>query len=135
MVLNVVGALLIHDNKILLPKRAPTLKKMPDKYEFPGGKVEQGESLKDALVRELKEELSIDVDICDIIDFPNNYLITNNFTLTIFIIKKWNNTLTINTEINSEILEVELDRLHNVDDLLETNKLLIPAIFKFIKEL
>ena len=131
--LNVVGAVLIDNNYILLPKRSYKLKKMPNKYEFPGGKVEENETLKEALKRELNEELSIEVNIIDIIEFPNNVLINENLILIIFIIKKWKNKLTINPEINSEILQVKLDKLKNVEDLLETDKELIPSILKFLK--
>ena len=131
--LNVVASVLINNDKIILPKRSKTLKKMPDMYEFPGGKVEQGETLKEALKRELNEELSIDVNIKDIIEFPNNVLETERFILTVFIVKKWNNELTINSEINSTFLEVTLDELINVEDLLETDKQLIPSLLKFLK--
>ena len=131
--LNVVGAVLIKDNKIILPKRASNLKVLPDKYEFPGGKVEKNETLKEALKRELYEELSIDVDIEDIIDFPKNDLKTDKIMLTVFIINKWKNDLIINPEINSEILTVNLNELKNVEDLLDTDKELIPAILQFLK--
>ena len=130
--LNVVGAVLIQNNKILLPKRSANLKKMPNKYEFPGGKIEESESLKEGLKRELSEELCIDVNIEDIIEFPNNVLKTEKFILTIYIIKKWENELTINHEINSEILEVNIHELINVEELLETDKQLIPAILAFL---
>jgi 8-oxo-dGTP diphosphatase len=131
--LQVVGAVLIKNNKVLLPKRSANLKKMPNKYEFPGGKVEKGESLKEGLKRELKEELSIDVNIEDIIDFPKNVLTTDKFDLTIFTIEKWKNELTINPEINSSILEVTLEQLKNVEGLLDTDKELIPSIIAFLK--
>lgn len=131
--LNVVGAVLIQNNKILLPKRSANLKKMPNKYEFPGGKVEENELLKEGLKRELFEELCINVNIEDIIEFPNNVLKTEKFILTIYIIKKWEGELTINHEINSEILEVNIHELINVEELLETDKQLIPAINEFFK--
>ena len=131
--LNVVGAVLIQNNKILLPKRSANLKKMPNKYEFPGGKIEESESLKEGLKRELFEELCINVNIEDIIEFPNNVLKTEKFILTIYIIKKWEGELTINPEINSEILEVNIHELINVEELLETDKQLIPAILAFLK--
>ena len=131
--LNVVSAVLIKDNKIILPKRASNLKVMPDKYEFPGGKVEENETLEEALKRELYEELSIDVDIEDIIDFPKNDLKTDKIMLTVFIINNWKNDLIINPEINSEILTVNLDELKNVENLLDTDKELIPAILQFLK--
>ena len=130
--LNVVGAVLIQNNKILLPKRSANLKKMPNKYEFPGGKVEENELLKEGLKRELFEELCINVNIEDIIEFPNNVLKTEKFILTIYIIKKWEGELTINHEINSEILEVNIHELINVEELLETDKQLIPAILAFL---
>lgn len=133
--LNVVGAVLIQNNKILIPKRSANLKKMPNMYEFPGGKIEDSESLKEGLKRELFEELCINVNIKDIIEFPNNVLKTEKFILTIYIIKKWEGELTINHEINSEILEVNIHELINVEELLETDKQLIPAILEFLTTL
>ena len=131
--LNVVGAVLLKDDTtILLPKRSNNLKKMPNKYEFPGGKVEKNETLKEALQRELNEELLINVDLQDIIEFPNNVLKTEKFVLTIYIVKIWENELTINPEINSTILEVNIHELINVEELLETDKELIPAILAFL---
>ena len=41
--------------------------------------------------------------------------------------------LTINPEINSEILIIKLNELEHVNDLLETDKLIIPAIINFLK--
>jgi 8-oxo-dGTP diphosphatase len=130
---NVVGAVLIEKNKIILPKRSEMLKKMPNKFEFPGGKVEKNETLKEALKRELQEELSIDVDFENIIEFPNNVLATEKFTLSIFLVKKWKNEITLNPEINSEIIKVDFDELKNVEDLLETDKHLIPAILNYLR--
>jgi len=53
------GALLDSDGRVLLAKR-PVGKSLAGKWEFPGGKVEAGETPEAALVRELQEELSID---------------------------------------------------------------------------
>src|SRR5436305_15137950 len=58
----VVAALIIRDNKILICQRTEA-QAMPLKWEFPGGKVERDEDLKDALHRELDEELGIDAVI------------------------------------------------------------------------
>ena len=81
--MEVVGGVLVRNNKILLPKRSYMLSKYPGFYEFPGGKVEKGETLKFALKRELFEELSIDVDEQDILEFEENNLKTKDMNLII----------------------------------------------------
>ena len=53
-------ALIDPDGRVLLAQR-PEGKSMAGLWEFPGGKVEQGESPEVALIRELKEELGIDI--------------------------------------------------------------------------
>ncbi len=53
-------ALIDAKGKILLTKR-PEGKSMAGLWEFPGGKVEEGEAPESAVIRELKEELGIDV--------------------------------------------------------------------------
>ena len=62
MAKQVVAALIIRENTILICQRAEG-QAMPFKWEFPGGKVEPDEDLKDALHRELEEELGIDAVI------------------------------------------------------------------------
>ena len=52
-------ALIDNDGRVLLAQR-PEGKAMAGLWEFPGGKIEQGETPEQALVRELKEELDID---------------------------------------------------------------------------
>lgn len=53
-------AVIIKDNKILLLRR---IKNGEEYFVFPGGGVEKGESIKDATVREMKEEFCIDIKI------------------------------------------------------------------------
>ncbi len=56
----VVGVIINIDNQILIAKRA-NHQHQGDKWEFPGGKVEKAETPQQALQRELKEELGIDI--------------------------------------------------------------------------
>ena len=55
----VAVAMVDPDGRVLMAKR-PEGKKMAGLWEFPGGKVDEGESLEAALIRELKEELDVD---------------------------------------------------------------------------
>jgi 8-oxo-dGTP diphosphatase len=61
LVLVAAVALIDPDGRVLLAKR-PEGKTMAGLWEFPGGKVEQGERPETALIRELKEELNINVE-------------------------------------------------------------------------
>jgi 8-oxo-dGTP diphosphatase len=57
----VVGALIVHERKLLLVKRSVDPAK--GKWSIPGGAVELGEKMRDAVIREVKEECSLDVEI------------------------------------------------------------------------
>jgi mutator protein MutT len=59
---DVVAAVMMRDGKILIGQRKGT-GRHPLKWEFPGGKVEPGEDLRAALVRELREELEVEAVI------------------------------------------------------------------------
>jgi len=58
----VVAALIFQDDKLLVCQRTRH-QTMPLKWEFPGGKIEEGEQPRDALRRELEEELGINAKI------------------------------------------------------------------------
>ena len=72
--LEVVGAVIQYDGKILCMQRgAGKYDYVSYKYEFPGGKVEAGETHPEALMRELREEMNFDVSITE-----EDYLTTVN---------------------------------------------------------
>jgi 8-oxo-dGTP diphosphatase len=71
----VVAALILREQKLLVCQRTRH-QTMPLKWEFPGGKIEEGEQPRDALRRELEEELGIDAQIGDEVarirhEYPN----------------------------------------------------------------
>jgi 8-oxo-dGTP diphosphatase len=71
----VVAALIWQNGKILICQRTRH-QRMPLKWEFPGGKIEEGEQPRDALRRELDEELGITAVIGDEVarirhEYPN----------------------------------------------------------------
>lgn len=57
--INVAAAVLIDNGQVLMAKRRGGY--LDNLWEFPGGKLEKGESAEDAAARELKEELDIDI--------------------------------------------------------------------------
>ena len=65
--IEVVGAVIIKDGLILCAQRGST-GKLPGMWEFPGGKIEPGESATEALVREITEELSVTIEVNEFIN-------------------------------------------------------------------
>ena len=60
--IDVAAAVIFSDNKVFLARRAEG-QRLAGFWEFPGGKIEQGESGAEAIAREIKEELGIDVQV------------------------------------------------------------------------
>ena len=59
--MEVVCGILIWNDKVLIGKRKLTNEHLPGKWEFPGGKMEEGETFDETIIREFKEELDIDI--------------------------------------------------------------------------
>ena len=79
----VVAALIVKDGKFLVCQRTRH-QTMPLKWEFPGGKIEQGEQPRDAMHRELEEELGIDAKVGDEVarmrhEYPNRSVVELRF--------------------------------------------------------
>ena len=64
--IKVVAAIIIDGGKIFATQRG--YGEFKDGWEFPGGKVEEGEALEDALVREIKEELDTEIVVEELLD-------------------------------------------------------------------
>ena len=60
--IDVTAAILIKDGRVLIAKRKAT-DRLANKWEFPGGKVEDNETPEECLKREMQEELGIDVTV------------------------------------------------------------------------
>src|SRR6266481_1200368 len=95
VVLVVAVALIDVDGRVLLAER-PEGKSMAGLWEFPGGKVHDGETPEAALIRELKEELGIDVTASCLAPFtfashayPGFHLL-----MPLYVCRKWQGSVT-----------------------------------------
>ena len=70
--LTVRGIIRNDSGEILIVKRHPKSRTDPEMWELPGGKVEKGEHFADALVREIKEETDLDVEVGDFCEAVQN---------------------------------------------------------------
>jgi len=76
--IEVVAAIIKQDNKIFTTRRSTG--EFKNMWEFPGGKIELGETRGEALRREIKEELELDIDI-------SSYLTTIDYDYSKFHLK------------------------------------------------
>ncbi|MBP2643090.1 MAG: hydrolase [Firmicutes bacterium] len=67
MIKKVTAAIVVKNNKFLIAQRSPTFK-VPYKWEFPGGKMEDGETPEQCLEREILEELNIKILVTNFFD-------------------------------------------------------------------
>jgi len=88
------GALVDEQGRVLVTCR-PEGKSMVGKWEFPGGKVEPGETPEQALIRELKEELDIDVtqNCLAPLSFASHTYEDFHLLMPLFVCRKWQGSI------------------------------------------
>lgn len=85
----VVAALIVKDGRILVCQRTRH-QTMPLKWEFPGGKIEEGEQPRNALERELEEELGVNATIGDeVARIHHEYRRGNSVELRFFVVREY----------------------------------------------
>lgn len=128
-----VTAIIIKDEKILMQKRTDDLGSHKDKWTTPSGFVETNEHPEEAIVREVKEELNIDIKIKSVIpaidSFPNHkdkfHMIYIAYECEVI------NGEASNTDEDGDISDIEwvpLDQLGDLDTIRGT----MPPITTFL---
>ena len=119
-------ALIDDENKILIGKR-PAGKAFENLWEFPGGKVKKNETAEQALIRETKEEINIDLsDNCIAPLSFSTYKSENiNIIILLFISRKWN--LDPICKIHTELRWVKANNL-NKYNMPPANKFLVTSL-------
>ena len=110
--LNVVCAVIEKDNKIFCCKRSDK-KDCPNKWEFPGGKIEAGETEEEALKREIREEIGVEIDIKHHLITINHSYETFSLTLDVYKCELRNGVVTLYEHIDS--IWCEKDKLKELD--------------------
>lgn len=123
--IEVVAAVIVHENKVFCTQRG--YGEFKDMWEFPGGKMEPGETPQEALKREIREELATEIEVGDFIhtiewDYPKFHLTMHCFFCRVI-------------KGNLQLLEheaakwVEKDKLDEVD-WLPADRTIIPMLKK-----
>jgi len=124
IVRKVTAALMMKDNLILIAKRKPDAE-LANVWEFPGGKIEAGETPEECLRREMKEEFNIDVTVDDF--FANSIYHYEHGSIELLAYwTHWKDGV-ITLIDHSEVKWVTIDELDNYD--------FAPADIPFVKKL
>ncbi len=87
----VVGGVIISEGCCLVAQRSGSMS-LPLLWEFPGGKMEPGESYKEALVRELYEELGIAVVVGRLLGQGHGAVAERRIALSVYLVEQWHGT-------------------------------------------
>jgi 8-oxo-dGTP diphosphatase len=107
-------ALLNEEGKVLLAKRPPG-RPLAGLWEFPGGKVDPGEDPETALIRELMEELGIEIARADLVPltFASHAYPEFHLLMPLYLCKRWEGDIA--AQENQELLWVKPDELRLYD--------------------
>jgi 8-oxo-dGTP diphosphatase len=104
-------ALLDREGAVLIAKR-PEGRPLAGLWEFPGGKVEAGEEPEEALIRELHEELGIDIAKRDLtpLTFASHAYPDFHLLMPVYLCRRWRGSVAAHE--GQELLWVKPDALH-----------------------
>ena len=88
----VVAAALVDARGRVLVQQRPAGRSMAGLWEFPGGKIEPGETPEAALVRELREELAVEIDDLTPLTFASEPLDGKHLLMLLYISRGWRGT-------------------------------------------
>jgi mutator protein MutT len=127
---NVVNALLLRQGSVLLARRSPHRKAYPGLWSFPGGHVEAGETLEQALTREASEEVNVAPVIYSAvarIADPNTT--SEPITYHMYAVREWRGEPSIINDEHTELRWFTFEEAKGLPDLaLEDYRLLFNSL-------
>ena len=129
-IIEVCAAIILNNNKILLTQRG--YGEYKDKWEFPGGKIEENETKEETIIREIKEELDATIKVEKFLtkveyDYTSFYLKMN-----VFIASLTSSHLLFKE--HESYKWIDISKLNDLDalDLLPANRLIIPYLKDYL---
>jgi len=131
-IINVVGGLILKKNKILICQRKKD-DEHPLKWEFPGGKILINENAEKALIREINEELKIDILAYEFLqDYIFEYKnLSKKIHLYFYLITKFTNDL--KNTIHKQVKWIEIKELSDYDFLEGDHEIIQKIVSNDIK--
>ena len=125
-------ALIIKDRKLLLIKKSSKDINSPNQWEVPGGRKQVGENLEEHIIREVKEEVGLEILPKEIFDIWEFSIPVNNEKTTVVAVARFCELTNENIIITEDVIDNY--KWVNIDaNLLDYN--LIPGIRKTIEKL
>ena len=100
---NVVAAIIIHNNQVFATQRG--YGDFKGGWEFPGGKIEENETPEEALVREIKEELEMDIEVGKLLDIVEYDYPKFHLTMKCYVCKMKNSKFILNEHEDARWLD------------------------------
>lgn len=131
-IIKAVAGVLIDNDKVLMASR-PEGKSHAGFWEFPGGKIEAHETVVDAIIRELKEEIGVDVttQACTHLTYIEQDYADIKVNLDVILIDQWSNT--IQPLDNQELVWHDLNKECNVSPLLLTTQQILNILISKVQ--
>ena len=108
----IATAAIFHEDKILIAKR-PQGNTLAGLWEFPGGKLEAGESLVECLIREIDEELSLSIEPLAYLGERNHTYDFGAIKMHLYLVKIVSGELRLN--VHEDFAWVDVDEISNYD--------------------
>lgn len=128
-----VSVVVIDNGRVLLVRHGEATEHVTGVYGLPGGRIEEGESLVAAAVRELQEEAGLLAREEDLVQLPTEYHATlqrkagpENFWLVVFLVKRYQGEIILNDDTTAEW--VPLDMLTSYTLLGDTEAIIQEAV-------
>ena len=112
-IIRVTAAIIESENKILIAQRKAKDSLFGGLWEFPGGKIEDGETPEECMARELKEELEIEVEVGTLITSNKHRYPNGIFELLVYKVEHISGNFVLND--HDEIKWITIDEISNFE--------------------